>query len=534
MPNPLTTRLEENTARHPAKAAFIFRQPNGTWGRLTYTEFADLCQRFEHGLLALGLPPGAQAVLMAPPGLDFFALTFALVKVGLTPLIIDPAIGFKNVATCLAECQPQIFIGNRLTHTLRWIYGWGRGSLLHRLSLPGILRAARRLPSPAAGAPPDTAAAAIIFTSGSTGLPRGAIYTHDNLLAQVESLQNALDLRGDEIDLPAFPVFALLDLLLGVTAVVPDLSFPQPARVNPRLMLEALRLQQVNTLFASPVVLDRINRYAAQHPTRLDSLKQVITAGAPAPAAVLEAFYKHLPPSAKIFGVYGATEALPICLVDCQQILDETRFASAQGAGVCVGHPAPGMTIKIIPISDEPLPEGQPIQELPAGQVGEIVVSGRAVTQAYTGRPEHTRLAKIRGPQGQLSHRTGDLGYFDPHGRLWYGGRKAHRVASPARLLFSEQVEGIFNAHPEVYRTALVGVFIDKQLEPVLWVELKKGVPTQQQEKIRQELLERAAHFEISQAVRFILFHPAFPTDVRHNSKIIREKLAELAHKRLA
>ena len=123
-------------------------------------------------------------------------------------------------------------------------------------------------------------------------------------------------------------------------------------------------------------------------------------------------------------------------------------------------------------------------------------------------------------------HRMGDVGYFDEEGRLWYCGRKSHRVITKDDVLFTEQIEGIFNVHPLVYRTALVGV--DK--EPVLWVELAKNGD---KEKIKTELMDLAKDHPQASKIKTFLFMKKFPTDVRHNSKIIREQLTLLAEKRL-
>ena len=123
----------------------------------------------------------------------------------------------------------------------------------------------------------------------------------------------------------------------------------------------------------------------------------------------------------------------------------------------------------------------------------------------------------------------GDVGYFDDEGRLWYCGRKSHRVQTHDDVLFTEQIENIFNAHPQVFRTALVGVD-DK---PVLWVELGKRIRTNK-DKIKRELIEMARHHPQAKTIKVFLFMKKFPTDVRHNSKIIREALMKLAQKRLA
>jgi acyl-CoA synthetase (AMP-forming)/AMP-acid ligase II len=160
-------------------------------------------------------------------------------------------------------------------------------------------------------------------------------------------------------------------------------------------------------------------------------------------------------------------------------------------------------------------------------------VRGPPVSSAYLNRLEATRLAKIPDPSGGVWHRMGDVGYLDESGRVWFCGRKSHRVVTPNETLFTIPVEGVFNTHPKVFRTALVGVGTTGAQQPVLCVELEQKCGTAGQEQIRRELLEIGSAYPHTQGVREILFHPAFPVDIRHNAKIFREKLALWAEDRL-
>jgi len=162
---------------------------------------------------------------------------------------------------------------------------------------------------------------------------------------------------------------------------------------------------------------------------------------------------------------------------------------------------------------------------VPPNVIGEITVQGAAVTESYIERKEANLSSKIHDGD-QIIHRMGDVGYFDEQGRLWYCGRKSHRVIKNDDVMFTEQVEGVFNIHPLVYRTALVGV----DNEPVLWVELAKKAD---KEKIKHELMELAKDHPQASKIKTFLLMKKFPTDVRHNSKIIREQLTLLAEKRL-
>ncbi len=142
-------------------------------------------------------------------------------------------------------------------------------------------------------------------------------------------------------------------------------------------------------------------------------------------------------------------------------------------------------------------------------------------------------VANQHASSERIVHRMGDLGYFDADGRLWFCGRKSQRVVTARGTLCTEQVEPVFNVHPEVRRTALVGVGERGAQRPVLCVELREGVARDERPRIAAELRHRAEGFVHTAQVETFLFHPRFPVDIRHNAKIGREKLAAWAAKRL-
>jgi acyl-coenzyme A synthetase/AMP-(fatty) acid ligase len=127
----------------------------------------------------------------------------------------------------------------------------------------------------------------------------------------------------------------------------------------------------------------------------------------------------------------------------------------------------------------------------------------------------------------------GDVGYLDARGRLWFCGRKAHRVVTPTGTLYTIPVEAVFNTHQSVFRTALVGIGPAGQQTPVLCVELEPSARAADRAQLTRELLELGAKHEHTREIQTILFHPAFPVDVRHNAKIFRERLAVWAAKRV-
>ncbi|MHB8707467.1 MAG: fatty acid CoA ligase family protein [Desulfuromonadales bacterium] len=534
--------LTEMARLQPETAAIIFPREQR---RLTFRELEQESQRAARGFERIGIARGMRVALLVPPSPELFAITFALFKLGAVPVFIDPGIGARNMKGCLADAAPEAFIGIPRAHAARRMLGWGRASLRILVTVGGgrfwggtpFADLCRPKSGDLPFAPADTRrdeVAAILFTSGSTGPPKGAIYTHGTFAAQVDALRAMYDIKPGEVDLPTFPLFALFAPALGMTALIPRMDFTRPGQVDPRCILGPAAEFAATTMFGSPALLNRVGRYGVANGIRLPRLKRVISAGAPVPAAVLERFARLLPEDAEIFTPYGATEALPVSSIGSREILAETGRMTGEGFGICVGRPVSGISLSIIEISDEPIETWQTELALPAGEVGEIAVRGPQVSSAYLNRPEATRMAKIADPAGGVWHRMGDLGYLDSLGRIWFCGRKSHRVVTARETLFTIPVEGVFNTHPAVFRSALVGIDGPQgEKRPVLCVELEAKKSRAERERIRQELLELGRGYPHTRGVGKILFHPAFPVDIRHNAKIFREQLAAWAKQRL-
>jgi acyl-CoA synthetase (AMP-forming)/AMP-acid ligase II len=545
----VATHLAELAALEPYRQAVIFPQSHDSRRRVAYTHYTfDQLNResdvLAHGLEQIGIRRGVRTVLMVTPSLDFFSLTFALFKLAAVPVLVDPGMGIRNLGRCLGEAQPEAFIGIPKAHLARRILRWARATIRTTVTtgsrwMGGQYSVAQLREMGIKRGPfvmPDTRAdetAAILFTSGSTGSAKGVVYTHGIFAAQVEMLRTIYGIERGEVDLATFPLFALFGPALGMTAIIPEMNPTKPAEVDPVKIIEAVENFGVTNLFGSPALINRVGRYGAARGIKLPSLRRVISAGAPVPASVIERFTRMLRPGVEVFTPYGATEALPVASIGSNTILQETRFATDLGNGVCIGHPVAGLQVKIIEISDESLPKLDESVLAKPGEVGEIVVNGPVVAAEYWNRPQATEVAKMRDAEGRLWHRMGDVGRFDETGRLWFYGRKGHRVDTPEGTHFSISCEGIINTHPDVFRSALVGVEQAGRLWPVICVELEESGQKRPWQEIESELWNLAKGNPHTSEIRAFLVHRQFPVDIRHNAKIFREKLAIWAAKEL-
>lgn len=506
----------------------------------TYQQLDDMSNLVAQGLKIYGIEAGMRTVLMVKPSLDFFVLVFALLKLEAVLVLIDPGMGIKNLGQCLAEAKPTAFIGNHLAHIARLLCGWSKQTI-NKTVLVGkralfnhfitdlqqikCLATGQSLNSDVTNKP---GIAAILFTSGSTGSPKGVIYTHANFIAQITILKQLYGIEAGEIDLATFPLFGLFAPALGMTLVVPDMNFTRPAAACPKSIVDALIQYQCTTMFASPALLNTLGRWGTFNKIKLPTLRRVLSAGAPVAPAILAKMRALLVDDRQVFTPYGATEALPISSIGSDEVLQDTAKLTAVGAGICVGLPVVGLDVQIIELQDEPIAKWHDGLVLPQEKIGEICVQGLQVTESYFNRTAATELAKIYSDNG-FYHRMGDLGYFDQQGRLWFCGRKSQRVITATETLLTICCEGIFNAHPAVFRSALVGAILANKTVAVICVELELASRYLHKQQLKQELLALGANHSITQNIKQVLFHFKFPVDTRHNAKIGREKLADWA-----
>ena len=559
----VASALAETAARTPYQPGIIFPAGRDLKGRaktvqLSFQQLNAECDHYAHGLSRFGVGMGDRVLLMVRPGVELITVVFALLRIGAVPVLIDPGMGREALLQCIAEAEPAVLIGVPIVHALRRLFPKpfatvrrsvvvGHRGVINR-ALADItleqLHSPRTDPFPTAPTTTESEAA-IAFTSGSTGIPKGVVYLHGMFQAQIALLRDAVGIQPGEVDLALLYIFALFNPALGVTTVIPDMDPTKSAAINPEHVVEAIHTYGVTNAFGSPTIWKRVAPYCVENDIRLPSLKRVLMASAPVPPALIETMLTRiLPPDADVNTPFGATEAMPLTTMSGREIVAETAALSEEGNGMCVGRPLPGIDVRVIDITDRPIPTWNDALALRPGDggatpIGEIVVKGPVVTRTYLNRPEQTAMTKIQDPDGAavggVWHRMGDVGYFDAQGRLWFCGRKAHRVTTSDGVLFPVPCETIFNAHPDVQRTALVGIGPQGHQRPVLIVEPRAGRFPQsilEKQRFTLELLALGVEYSHTRDIQDVLFYTdTFPTDVRHNVKIQREKLAVWAAK---
>lgn len=536
----IAARIDDQAKLRPHQRCIVFpegtdRFGNTTWTQLTFAQAHRLIDDYARGLQQMGVQTGDRVSLLVKPCLEFIPLTFAVFKVGAIPVLIDPGMGLDRFLQCIEGIAPRVLIGEPTAQLLRVVkrqhfksveltvtngvatWFWG-GRNLKALQVPGdsAFPTVHR---------DSTDEAAILFTSGSTGPAKGVTYTHGIFQAQTDHIRDLYEIAPGEVDLACFPLFGLFSAAMGMTVVIPDMDPTKPAQADPRKLVEAIESHACTSAFGSPAIWKRLGAWGAETGLHLPTMRRILMAGAPVPVSLHEQFQDIFRGNAQLHTPYGATESLPVASIGSHTLLRETAALTRQGKGVCVGHPAPRIKVRVIAITNDVIEEWSDDLLVPDGQIGEFVIEGPVVTQEYKNEPEHTARAKIAKGDRKL-HRMGDVGYLDNRGRLWFCGRKSHIVhCTDGTMVFPVPCEALFNEHASVYRTAVV----DVGGEPGLVVELEPGTPRSEQPAIRDALLAIAAQHTQTQRITRVWFHRAFPVDVRHNAKIHRPELGRWA-----
>ena len=333
-----------------------------------------------------------------------------------------------------------------------------------------------------------------LYTSGTTGRPKGVILTHDNLIANVESCQQAglFDYRdGFLCLLPFFHTYAitgtfLLPLLSGSRMVLVD-------RFHPIKVLGLIQEHKVSVFLAIPSMY----RVLAITEGNFDvsSVRFPISGGEPLPAVIAESFEKRF--NVPIYEGYGQTEASPVVTLN---------VPGCRKLGT-IGRALPGVEVAIWNDQSQPLP---------VGEVGELMVRGRNVMKGYHHLPEETARTITNG----WLH-TGDLGKLDDEGFVTITGRKKDLIISAGENIYPREIEELLCQHSKVKEVAVIGVKDEVRGEvPKAFVIARDGTVLEEKE-LRAFCRENLANYKVPKYFEIVPDLPRTPT-----GKILKRMLS--------
>jgi acyl-coenzyme A synthetase/AMP-(fatty) acid ligase len=344
--------------------------------------------------------------------------------------------------------------------------------------------------------------AAVLFTSGATGPAKGVRYTHRQLYAQRDALQETYNIIPTDTFVAAFAPFALYGPALGIATGLADMDVTSPGTLTAAALNDACRRVGATMVFASPAALANVVRTASADVMHLGRVRLVMSAGAPVPIKTLQEI-SRLCPEAELHTPYGMTEVLPVADVS---LTDLVRIGTGQG--VCVGKPVSGCDVRIDP------------------QTSELLVSAPWMSAGYDSLwlTQHNARPVVSADGHSVTwHRTGDVGHIDSEGNVWVEGRLVHVIHTSRGPIAPVPLEIAIEALPTVVRVAAVGVGPADVEQIVIVIEtIDSG--------------DGPADAELTHAVRAALAPltiasvwttKKLPVDIRHNSKIDRTAVSK-------
>ena len=509
-----------------------------TYENYTFSQLEARINKFAGALKEAGVRRGDKALLFVGPCLDFSALTFALFKIGASPVFIHPGMERASFLEAIKSCAPRVLIGSPKIFLLKRIFpSWfdsveleffyskqSSRSFLGALPLNKLAQDQPKIFASEAMEKNDLAA--ILFTSGSVGPAKRVAYTHDTLIQQTKALQEEFGLSEDDVAVPAFSLFSLFTLSMGVKTCIPDIDPKWPKKVAPKKLYKIMLDHRPSFVVGSPAILNSLGEYCAQEKLTLPGLKYMVMFGAPVSIALHDLFSSVLV-EGDTYSLYGATESLPVSNAAGSLVLSEMKDKVLRGDGLYVGKALKRVRVRVIRPIEGVIDEADMAQDMDPLVVGEIIVSSPSTAHSYCDLADELKSPKFIDRDGTSWHRMGDMGYLDEEGGLWFCGRKAHALFHENKPYYSVQVEAIFNQHPLVRKSAL----IQKNGAPAIALErfdARTSLRKYECLSFLRELRELASQYEHTEGIGQYLLAKEFPVDMRYNLKIDRMKLAEM------
>jgi long-chain acyl-CoA synthetase len=427
----LATLLTDSAARHADRTALKLDDI-----ALPYAVVEEATARVAGMLKGGGIGEGDRVGIMLP-NLPYFAFCFyAALRLGAEVVPMNPLLKQREVAFHLADSEAKLI--------LAWHqFGQAAEPGAHEAGAECLLVERGPFEEMMGAAEPvrdvldrdDSDTAVVLYTSGTTGTPKGAMLTHGNLRAATDISIDLVHPGPETVTFGGLPLFHVFGLTSGLnTSFAVGGCLTLLPRFDPGKALEIVQRDRVSTFLGVPTM------YAAllNHPDRdsfdASTLDLCVSGGAAMPVEIMRGFEKAF--DAKVLEGYGLSETTAIASFNRP---DRERKPGS------IGQPVGDMEMKLVDDDGD---------EVPQGEVGEIVVRGPTVMTAYWNKPEAT--AETLDPDGWL--RTGDMGTMDEDGYFYVVDRKKEMVIRGGFNVYPREIEEVAYEHPAVREVAVIGV----------------------------------------------------------------------------
>ena len=504
-----------------ALAAFqatVERNPQGDAiryfdGRITYRELDQLTDAFAAGLADSGFTKGDRVALYLQNVPQFVIAQIGTWKAGGIAVSINPMNRERELELLLTDSGARVLvclqglyrdvaasvIGNTGVQTVittseleyqtrndaRVFAGIERIPCEGTLDLAELLaRFAGHAPPVVSLAPEDVAF--LTYTSGTTGPPKGAMTTHRNVVFNAQTYRDWIGIGQNDVVLGVAPLFHITGLVGHIAiSLLTGARLVLMYRLDPALTIETVEAERVTFTVGSITVFIALMNVPDVDKDALASLTKIYSGGAPIPPSTVKAFQSAF--GHYIHNIYGLTEttspshAVPF---GAEAPVDE-----ASGA-LSVGVPVYNTGVRIV---------GDAGQDLPAGEIGELVTTGPQVVAGYWNKPDESAAALSGG-----SLRTGDVGYMDERGWFYIVDRKKDQINAGGYKVWPREVEDVLYEHEAVREAAVVGVPDPYRGETVkAFVSLRPGASLTEEELIAFAK-ERMAAYKYPRQIEFL------------------------------
>jgi acyl-CoA synthetase (AMP-forming)/AMP-acid ligase II len=450
---------------------------------VTFAELEQRANRFAAAMTATGLQPGDRVALLVGNRLEWFDATWGLLKAGLVRTYINPRHSAPEISHQIADSQSKVLvvsddhlplIKDADLATVGDVLETGPGyeELLARHD------ASFRTADVADGHPAE-----IRYTSGTTGVPKGAVHTHGSWMGLLRGTLPHFALRDDDVLLHVGPMSHASGgncyhfVAVGGQQVI-------HRGFDPLDVVEAIPRYGITSLLLVPTMIYMLLDLVDEHGIDATSIRTILYGAAPMAPARLERCLQILGPV--FMQSYGMSEVLGgmTFLSKEEHILGDERLASC-------GRPS--MVGEVMVADDLG-------QELPPGEVGEIVMRGPTMMTGYWGRPEAT--AESLTPQGWF--RSNDMARMDERGYIYIVDRKADMIVSGGFNIYPVEVEHVLMAHPAVQEVAVVAVPDDMWGEAVRAVVRLRSSEHADSDDLSRWAHERLAGYKVPKSFEFV------------------------------